>query len=304
MEMRKLIGLSLLTVALLVQSASYAADTPKPSEKQISELLLAVKTGDIERTRVLLERNPLLVNAENSHGITPLMVAIYEHEEIVKLLVSSGANVNAEDGPLGQAAYVGDIGIMECLISNGAEINRKNYWGQTPIFSAAEGGRLEAAKLLIARGATVNAQGDFGATPLLVAVSNGCASVAKLLIDNGADVNLANSHGERPVHKATSAYMATLLIWRGANVNAADENGLTPLHMAAFYGRLPAVTVLLQKGANPTARTTGTASLQREKRYADVILPAGMTPLEFAEKAGQTEAAKLLAKAAAGDLET
>jgi ankyrin repeat protein len=131
-----------------------------------------------------------------------------------------------------------------------------------------------------------------------VAVSNGCAGVARLLVDNGADVNLADSHGAGPLHQATSAYVAMLLMSKGANVNAADENGLTPLHMAAFYGRSPVVTVLLRRGANPTARTTGTAALQPEKRYADVILPAGMTPLEFAEKAGQAEAAHLLAKPA------
>ncbi|HET6456859.1 MAG TPA: ankyrin repeat domain-containing protein, partial [Armatimonadota bacterium] len=165
--------------------------------------------------------------------------------------------------------------------------------------SAAEGGRLEAAKMLIALGAKVNAQGDFGATPLSIAVSNGHASVVKLVIDNGADVNLADKYGATPLHKATSAYTATVLIARGADVNAANEKGLTPLHMAAFYGYATVAKVLIQKGANITARTTATAYLQPDKTYADVVLPPGLTPREFAEKAGQTEVAKLLEKAEA-----
>lgn len=289
---------ALVTVLFMVSGVSCSAESPKPSEEQINTFLRAVKAGDSAFVKDVLERDPASANRENSHGITPLMCAIFDdQEEIVKLLVSKGTDVNAKDGPLGSAAYGGCIGMMECLISQGAEINGTNYWGGTPLSSAAEGGRLEAAKMLIALGAKVNVQGDFGATPLSIAVSNGHASVVKLLIDNGADVTLANKRGVSPLHQATSAYVATLLISKGANVNAADEKGLTPLHMAAFYGRATVIQMLIQKGASPSAKTTAIAYLQPTERSADVVLPAGLTPRDFAEKAGKIEVANLLAKA-------
>lgn len=301
--MRRGIGfcLALVTLLFMVSGVCNSATPTKPSEKQINTLLRAVKAGDITFVKNALERDPTLANIENSHGIPPLMSAIFaEQEEIVKLLVSKGANVNAEFGPLGDAAYEGRISTVEYLISQGAEINGKDYNGHTPIFGAAEGGQFEVAKLLIARGAKVNVQGDFGATPLSTAVESRRPNIVKLLIDNGADVTLANEQGVTPLHKATSAYTATLLISRGAKVDAADEKGLTPLHMAAFYGRLPVAQVLIQKGAKPSAKTTATSYLESEKTYTDTVLPPGLTPREFAEKAGKTEVANLLAKAEAG----
>lgn len=298
--MRKGIGFC-LALLFVVTCASYSAESSKPSEGQINTFLRAIKAGDIAFVKDVLERDPASANRENSHGITPLMCALFaEQEDIVKLLVSKGANVNADFGPLGDAAYEGRISTVEYLISQGAEINGKDFNGHTPIFGAAEGGRLDVAKLLIARGAKVNVQGDFGATPLSTAVASRRPNIVKLLIDNGADVNQADKYGTSPLHKATSAYVAILLIARGANVNAADENGLTPLHVAAGYGRVPVIKVLLQKGTDPSAKTTTAGELDTEFRSPDVTVPAGVTPRELAEKAGKSEAAALLAKAEAG----
>ena len=303
MEMRRGIGfcLALVTLLFMVPSAPYCAKSPKPSEEQIHALLQAIKGGNITLTKDLLQRRPILVNTPNQHGITPLMVAIFDkQEDIVKLLVSKGANVNAEDGVLSSAAYTGHVGIVEYLISQGGDVNGRNYWGGTPLFGAAEGGRLKAAQILIAHGANVKARNEDGNTVLLTAVSDRQADIARFFIEKGVDVNQANNDGIVPLHRAANAYTARLLISKGAKVNAADPNGLTPLHMAAFYGRLSVTRVLIEKGANLTAKTTGTVYLLPEKATADVILPPGLTPREFAEKAGQTEVANLLAKAEAG----
>lgn len=63
----------------------------------------------------------------------------------------------------------------------------------------------------------------------------------------------------------------TDLIHNGAKVNfTVSSNGYTPLHVATLYNEPKLVELLLNNGANPTARTT---------------IGDKMTPLELANKA-------------------
>jgi ankyrin repeat protein len=79
------------------------------------------------------------VNAKNVDGWTPLHEAAFGgRKEIVELLISNGADVNAKhDGfgttPLHRAAYRGHKEIVELLIGKGADVNAKNANGETPI---------------------------------------------------------------------------------------------------------------------------------------------------------------------------
>ena len=55
----------------------------------------AVKKGDLEKVKRLLEKNPELVNAKDSNGSPPLLYAlIYRHEEVAELLIRNRANLN------------------------------------------------------------------------------------------------------------------------------------------------------------------------------------------------------------------
>lgn len=57
------------------------------------------------------------------------------------------------------------------------------------------------------------------------------------------------------VMKLNDAKAVIKLIRRGCPVNVADDDGYTPLHWAAEYGHRALVQTLLQKGADPNART-------------------------------------------------
>jgi ankyrin repeat protein len=79
------------------------------------------------------------VNVENHEGYTPLNVAVFrgDHESI-KLLLASGANVNARwswDGAtvLHLAVQSGNREIVELLLANKADVNTRNNDGLTPL---------------------------------------------------------------------------------------------------------------------------------------------------------------------------
>jgi len=60
--------------------------------------------------------------------------------------------------PLHKAAGGGYENIVELLIASGADANAKNAYGETPLHEAAVGGHKSIAELLIANGADANAK--------------------------------------------------------------------------------------------------------------------------------------------------
>ena len=102
---------------------------------------------------------------------------------------------------LGHAARNGHKGVVEFLISNGADVN-VNIDG-TPLHPAAFKGDKEIAEFLIAKGADVNAMDDNGDTPLNWAAAGGHKEIAELLIASGADVNVKGVDGETALDIAT-----------------------------------------------------------------------------------------------------
>ena len=115
--------------------------------------------------------------------------------EIVKLLISSGADVNATtraEGytPLDLAVCDERWDICKILIANPAtNVNIASLKCSVPLHSAVLHGQLEICEMLLGRGANVNVVRWDGETPLSLAVLGKHEQIARLLITNGADVN-------------------------------------------------------------------------------------------------------------------
>jgi ankyrin repeat protein len=110
------------------------------------------------------------------------------------LLVGCGPSVDIH-----QAAETGNIEAVKQHLADGADVNAKDRWGETPLHVTDN---KEIAELLIAKGADVNAQDGFRRTPLHHAAHEGHREVAELLIAEGADVNETNGSGETPLNWA------------------------------------------------------------------------------------------------------
>ena len=138
----------------------------------MSALMTAVERNDVEAARALIAAGTD-VDELNESGDAPLVMAAYlGHNEIVRLLLESGADVTAVDP--GMKA--------------------------TALHAAAYAGRTEAARLLIAHGIEIDKQGPKnGYTALHDAIWQGHVDTARVIIDAGADLSLEAHNGETPL---------------------------------------------------------------------------------------------------------
>ncbi|HEV8484598.1 MAG TPA: ankyrin repeat domain-containing protein [Blastocatellia bacterium] len=153
----------------------------------------AAATGQTDRIRKLLKKDPELVNAFAPDGFYPLGLAIFfGHLETATLLMTSGAEVNmaAKNDlkvmPLHAAASSRQLDAARMLIKRGADVNSAHQAGYTALHAVAATGQLEFAELLLVSGADVNAKTDMGKTALTFAVEAGQPEMAALLRKHGA----------------------------------------------------------------------------------------------------------------------
>ncbi len=119
------------------------------------------------------------------------------------------------------------------------------------------GDRAAFRKTLSGASKSVNGKGPGGATPLLYAALYGDAASVKLLLDAGADPNIRNDAGASALMWAAGDLeKVRLLVEHGADVNATSDAGRTPLLIAAGrFGNAAVVKLLLDRGANPSAKS-------------------------------------------------
>lgn len=96
-----------------------------------------------------------------------------------------------------------------------------------------------------------------GSTALHLATSYNQIESVKSMLDRGVEgINKANNYGVTALHIATfNGYfrIVKLLIEKKADPNAKTNIGMTALHCAAFKGHTPIVKFLLEKGAHINA---------------------------------------------------
>lgn len=127
-------------------------------------LHLASRANLSSMASVLLKQDQLNVDEKDISGQTPLYIASnWKKENMVELLLKSGANVNAQNGYRGNAlqaaAYKGHLTVVKMLLRSGANVNAQGGTFGSPLQAAANRGHLTIVKLLLKSGADVNAQG-------------------------------------------------------------------------------------------------------------------------------------------------
>ncbi len=264
------------------------ADPNAATMSGVTPLMTAARVGDAGVVRQLLAAGADPTAAEVLRGQTALMWAVAENHT--------------------QAAAV--------LLEVGGGATTRSANGFTPLLFAAQQGNVEVARLLLAAGADVEEAAPEGiagdtnarvlfrvgseASALLVAVDSGHADVARFLLERGADPNHIGA-GRAPLHSAVQHEMPDVvaaLLAAGADPNARldkplplvsrrirQDNGLTPTTagstpflLAASFGDVASMRLLVDAGADPFLTTDdGTTAL---------MVAAGADYVEGADKYG------------------
>ena len=148
------------------------------------------------------------VNIRNNYGaFTPgdlgAVLSSSNHKDPVSLLTVHGVNVkDMKNGytPLHLAEFsVGHRKMIELLVSKGADVNAQASSGATPLFFAVLRDQKDDIQFLLDHGANLNLPDAYGDTTLDCALQLQFGSVIPLLIDHGADVNAIDQSQRRPL---------------------------------------------------------------------------------------------------------
>ncbi|UCF30815.1 MAG: ankyrin repeat domain-containing protein [bacterium] len=163
---------------------------PKLSQG-IPELFEAIRQGDCDRVRALIEIEPRAVASRSRGRTSPLHWAVEEsNPTLVEMLLECGADVNCQafDGatPLMVAAEAGDCEMVELLCVPELDLNLADRRGWTALHFAVSAGCCDSVELLLARGADISARTRGDDTPLSLAVRKGHRDVFLILEEHGA----------------------------------------------------------------------------------------------------------------------
>ncbi|PYS07255.1 MAG: hypothetical protein DMG12_01125, partial [Acidobacteria bacterium] len=241
----------------------------------LTALVLAAREGDIESTKLLLEKGAD-VNQVTEYGWTPLLTATNNrHYKLATYLVEHGANVNIANKGGWTPLYL-------------ATDNRNIEGGDFPV-PKPDMDHLEYIKVLLDHGVNVNARVrdntltrtiftmqwffESGATAFVRASQSGDTELMKLLLARGADPSIATDYGDTALTAAAgigwvegvtyehstkeNLEAVKMLLDLGLDPNGANRDGRTPLMGAALKGRNDVVQLLVERGAKLDQRDNG-----------------------------------------------
>lgn len=135
--------------------------------------------------------------------------------------------------------------IITYLISKGADANKADTEGNTPLMMASASHELDNVKLLAAHTKNINTVNKNGESALSFAVKNGAAEIIAFLLDKKADTKVLDNKGNnlayylvqsyrpsRPGQKDEFSEKLNILKTTGINFANPQKDGSTLLHLA------------------------------------------------------------------------
>ncbi|KAJ8540597.1 hypothetical protein ON010_g12630 [Phytophthora cinnamomi] len=167
--------------------------------------------------------------------------------------------VSGKGSPLHAAVHNGQLGMVNYLISKGADVNLCNHKGRRPLHIVKQS--IDMAMIiqsLINAGADIDAMEKHGLTPLMFMCSRASLEGSATLLALGADVHcVAWTNGFSALEfavKSEHTELVELCLSKGSNPNAPTLDGNTSLHLAAALAHTDIILRLLQGGANPNVQ--------------------------------------------------
>ncbi|KAF5642273.1 ankyrin [Fusarium tjaetaba] len=269
---------------LILQNGPDTLATDHPSNMD-TPLFTAMKTGDIDMVKVLLE-----FGAAHSLFVTsprwsyPLNLAAFSGQtELVELFLEHGAErtLSVPDSKGNTALHNACVGtehdkIIGLLLRLGVEgsLVIENEDGNTPLHLASQQGYASYVELILQYSQPVHQrlleiQNKSLKTPLLIAAES---TINILEFDNNSPLFVASAGGFSEI------VMELLSHGAGSNIAAPNIDGETALHAAAFWDHVEVLKLLLEvPGVSVNQKT-----------------PCGFSPLFIASRNGNLSMVELL----------
>jgi hypothetical protein len=228
-------------IAGLMQNRDEATAVASVLKMMLSNLSQLVMV-ESEKTRNLF---PII-----RHASPPDVVVAHPYDDPPVSI--SRANSPAPTMSIHEAAASGNIEQLRKLLKNPRQHINPVDEDLSALQLACLNQQLKAAKWLAQRGADPNREDEKGATPLHFAVKSGDAAFVRLLLEKGANREHMNDDGRKPFFYADKDNILLNWIRRfGHNVDAMDPvTGFTALIGAAKKGDVSSAEAMIDHEAN------------------------------------------------------
>ncbi|KAF5010229.1 hypothetical protein FDECE_3588 [Fusarium decemcellulare] len=198
-------------------------------------------------------------------GQTKVHRAVFRGARIIEALKEQPWAIDEFDdighAPIHQAVYLNNASVLKQLIEAGADINRRDWKGNTPLIVAASLGGVEMVQLLLEYGECrrqINQRDDNGSTALHEAMKEASPECVRMLLEAGASAEKQDESKQVPLHalargkpdQQAAREIICLLQNRHAHLDARDEAGHTPAFKAVSNNNLPVLRALVDAGAS------------------------------------------------------
>ncbi len=220
--------------------------------------------------------SPILLSAKNGHY--PKFKYILEH---INNYDPNEATKNGETAILLCAEsqlYQQEL-IVSDLIKLGADVNKKNKYGMSPLHNCASNNHIKIATVLLEYVDEVDkslkvdmnvTEPCFGNTPLQLASANGHLDMVKLLVEKGANINFVNPKGLTALDSARKACVVnqdiiSFLLSNGA-ISGSDEANLKAKE------ELDGIKLVVETASNHIYEETVVTNTSQSKKKSRCIL--------------------------------
>jgi len=214
----------------------------EPSKFAIHEAARDGKTTIVES---LLNANPKLAERRDDDERLPIHWAIsYGHLDIA-ILLSAGKNFDpdVQDGSgwtpvmIAVSLKEGAEELVDLLLRKDADVNARNFSGQSALHFVASKNNLDVARKLLNNKppASTRVKDKRGQYPIHRAAAVGSVPMVELLLKNKSPLNPTDSDGQTPLHHAIAeghGDTAVALLKAGAETDVKDKEGHLALQLA------------------------------------------------------------------------
>jgi len=244
----------------------------------------AIKADKLKAVKKLVEADPAIVNIENSHGDSPLYIAVQEENiDIAKYLIDNGADVNHINTTevwsiLHLACHLKNLEMVKLLLDNDADIELTTNTGATPLYLICETGThsqaaieiievlLDAAEEKGVLDEYINKKEEHGYFPLYIACKEGDDDIVELLLKSGANLEEKNEQGQTALMIAIqenkeSSHLEVIktLLKAGADLLYTDNTGRTALDWAQQNDDDDVIRLLIQYAPIPSPSSSNSS---------------------------------------------